>query len=487
VSSGPPGRLSLQSTAFDELSPGKEIFVNSISQASISIAQLRSELAGEVIAPEDPGYDQARQVFLPMFDRRPAVIVRPADSGEVAQVVSLARESGVELAVRSGGHSSAGHGTTEGGIVLDLSLLKGIEIDADSRVAEAATGLNAGEVTNAAAEHELAIGLGDTASVGIGGLTLGGGVGYLVRKHGLTIDHLLGAEVVTADGRVLETDPEHDPDLFWAIRGGGGNFGVATRFRYGLQPVDSVTGGMLILPANAETVAGFIAAAEAAPEELSTIANVMTAPPMPFVPEEHHGKPIVMGMLVHVGPGEEGERALAPFRALATPIVDMLRPMSYPEIYPPEDDEYRPLAAARTMFVDTIDRGHAELILESLRRSTAMMPVAQLRVLGGAMARVSADATAFAHRSSRIMVNVAAVYATPDEAPVHEAWVIAFAAALRQGDSGAYVNFVGDEGEEGVRAAYPGATWERLSAIKQRYDPTNLFRLNQNVPPTGDG
>jgi len=457
--------------------------VTATSQSTVSISELRKGLAGQVIAPEDAAYESARTVFMPAFDRRPAVIVRPIDAAEVAHVVSLARESGLEFAVRSGGHSGAGHSVSEGGIVLDLSLLKGLEIDPDERVARAETGLTAGEVTSAAAEHGLGISFGDTGSVGIGGLTLGGGVGYMVRKHGLTIDNLLAAEVVTADGRLLRADAHEHPDLFWALRGGGGNFGVATRFEYRLHPVDTVTGGMLILPATADSVASFVSAAEAAPEELSTIANVMPAPPMPFVPEEHHGKLVVFAMLVHVGPREAGEDALAPFRTLETPIVDMLRPMSYPEIYPPQDDEYRPLAAARTLFVDSVDTDVAKLILGHLAASSAQMPVAQLRVLGGAMARVPVDATAFAHRSSRIMVNVAAVYATPGEAPVHEEWVTEFAAALRQSDQGAYVNFLGDEGEARVRAAYPEETWDRLASVKRRYDPGNLFRLNQNITP----
>jgi FAD/FMN-containing dehydrogenase len=457
--------------------------VTTVSQRTLSIPDLRAQLRGQVIARDDAGYDEGRQVFLPLVDRRPAVIVRPVDAGEVARIVTLARETGLELAVRSGGHSSAGHGVSEGGIVLDLSHMKALAIDPDRRVAWAETGLTSGEVTNAAAEHGLTVGFGDTGSVGIGGLTLGGGVGYLVRKHGLTVDDLLAAEIVTADGQLLLVDAEQHPDLFWAIRGGGGNFGVATRFQYRLHPIDTVTGVMLILPATTEVIAGFIAAAEAAPEELSTIANVMTAPPMPFIPEEHVGEIVVLAMLVHAGPTDDGERAVAPFRGLATPIADLVRPMAYPEVYPPDDPDYRPLAAARTLFVDTIDREVSETILDHLRASSAQMPVAQLRVLGGAMARVPADATAFAHRASRIMVNVAAVYATPDEAPAHEAWVAAFAAALRQDDAGAYSNFLGDEGKAAVRAAYPGATWDRLAAIKRRYDPTNLFRLNQNIPP----
>jgi FAD/FMN-containing dehydrogenase len=458
------------------------------TRTEISIPQLQSELSGDVIGPDDAGYDDARTAFMPFYDeRRPAVIIRPADAREVGYVVSLARESGVALSVRSGGHSGAGHSTSEGGILLDLSLMKGLEIDPAKRVVWAEAGLTASEVTEATAAHGLAVGFGDTGSVGIGGLTTGGGVGYLVRKHGLTIDDLLAAEIVLADGRLLQVDDQREPDLFWAIRGGGGNFGVVTRFKFRLHPVDKVTGGILVLPATVATIAGFMAAATDAPEELSTIANVMTAPPMPFLPEEVHGEVVILAMLVHAGPLEDGERTIAPFRALAIPHADMVREMPYPEIYPPDDPDYRPLAAAKTMFVDTIGEAEAELILERLRSSTAMMAACQLRALGGAMARVPDDATAFAHRQSEVMVNVAAIYGSPDEASVHEDWVSEFAAALRQSDDGMYVNFVGDEGEASVRASYPGETWERLAAIKRRYDPTNLFRMNQNIPPATEG
>ncbi|HTG40254.1 MAG TPA: BBE domain-containing protein, partial [Methylomirabilota bacterium] len=230
-------------------------------------------------------------------------------------------------------------------------------------------------------------------------------------------------------------------------------------------------------------IAGFVEAAEAAPEELSTIANAMPCPPMPFVAEEHHGKLVVMAIMAFAGETDAGERVLAPFRALAAPIVDMLKPMPYPEIYPPDDDSYHPLALTRTMFVDTVDLPVAATIVEHLAASDAAMRVAQLRVLGGAMARVPADATAFAHRSSRIMVNVATFYEGPDDQDRRTAWVEGLAAALRQDDHGAYVNFLADEGEERIRDAYPAATWDRLAEIKARYDPTNLFRLNQNIPP----
>jgi FAD/FMN-containing dehydrogenase len=448
-----------------------------------TIEQLSPDLVGRVIAPDDAEYDKARTVFPGGIDRRPAVIVRPADASQVARVVSVARETGAELAVRSGGHSIAGHSVSDGGIVLDLSEMRGLEIDPEGRTAWAQTGLTAGEYTKAAGAHGLATGFGDTASVGIGGLTLGGGVGYLSRAHGLTIDDLLAAEIVTADGQIVEVDAENDPDLFWAIRGGGGNFGVATRFRFRLHELEGVVGGMLMLPATAEVVRSFVAAAQDAPDELSTIANVMPAPPMPFVPEEQRGRLVVMGLLCYAGPPEAAEPVLAPFRSLAEPIADMVRPIPYPEIYPPEEEDFHPTTIGRVMFLDSVEPDAAEMIVERLESSDATMRVTQLRVLGGAIARVPDEATAFAHRGSRIMANVAAFYDGPEDKPVREAWVNEFAAELRQGDTGAYVNFLGDEGAERIRAAYPGATWDRLTAIKARYDPSNLFRLNQNIPP----
>ena len=450
---------------------------------SASIAALRTSITGRVIAPGEAGYDEARAVFAGGIDRRPAVIVRVADANDVSRVVALARDTGLELAVRSGGHSSAGHSVTDGGIVLDLRDMKALQVDPKQRTAWAETGLTAGEYTTAAHAHGLVTGFGDTGSVGIGGITLGGGMGYLVRKFGLTIDDLLAADIVTADGQLLRAEADKNADLFWAIRGGGGNFGVATRFQFRLHELRNVFGGMLILPATPEVIAAFMALAEAAPDELSGIANVMPAPPMPFLASEHHGKLVVMAMLVYAGEGPAAEAALAPFRALAAPLADMLKSMPYPEIYPPDDPSYHPVAVARTMFVENIDESRGGLILDRLKASTASFAVAQLRVLGGAMARVATDATAFAHRKSRIQVNLAALYEKPEEKLKHETWVTEFEAALRQSDSGAYVNFLGNEGPERVRAAYPSPVWERLTTIKRRYDPTNLFRLNQNIPP----
>ena len=449
----------------------------------LPIRKLRAAFRGRVIVPGDADYDEARTVFYGGIDRRPALIVRTADAADVAGAIALARETGLGIAVRSGGHSVAGYGVCDGCIVIDLSAMRELQIDAQGRTAWAQPGLTAGEYGEAADAHGLVTGFGDTGSVGIGGLTLGGGVGFLVRKFGLTIDDLLAAEVVNADGQILQVDTESHPDLFWAIRGGGGNFGVATRFRFRLHELGTVLGGMLILPATPDVIRSFITEAEAAPEELGTIINIMPAPPMPFMPADQHGRLVLMGLLMYAGAPEAGERAIAPFRALATPIVDAVRPIRYREIFEPEEEGYHPIAEGRSLFVDAIDDTMAEAILSHLQASSAMMAVAQLRVLGGAMARVPSDATAFAHRQRRIMVNTAAIYQRLEEAEAHREWVERFAAALRRGDPGVYVNFLGDEGEARVREAYPEATWNRLRAIKRRYDPDNVFRLNQNIPP----
>jgi FAD/FMN-containing dehydrogenase len=452
-----------------------------------SATDLRADLHGSVITPEDEGYDEARTLFYGGMDRHPALIAKVADAEDVARVISLAREIDAPLAVRSGGHSIAGHSVIDDAIVIDLSPMRALDIDTGDRTAWAETGLTAGGFTAQAAEHGLAVGFGDTGSVGIGGITLGGGVGFLARKYGLTIDDLLAVEVATADGEVLEVNEGSHPDLFWAIRGGGGNFGVATRFRFRLHELGTILGGMLILPATPETISGFLTAADEAPDELTTIANVMTAPPMPFVPEEYHGKPILLGLITFAGDPAAGSAAVGPLKDLAEPIADMVRPMSYPEMYMPEEEEYHPVGAVRNMFVDGLGNAHGEAILEALGSSTAMMSAVQIRVLGGAVSRVPADATAYAHRDRRMMINVAALFETPEQAASNEDWVENLASTLRGDSRGAYVNFLGDEGEGRVREAYPGGTWDRLREIKARYDPSNLFRHDQNIPPATDG
>lgn len=453
---------------------------------SLSIPQLRAQVKGQVITPEDADYDAVRTGLSRDSVRRPALIVRPVDATDVSKVVSLARETGMELALRSGGHSLAGFSTSEGGIVLDFSQMKGLEINVEERTAWAETGLTAGEYTLAAAKYGLATGFGDAASVGIGGLTTGGGIGYLVRKYGLTIDNLLAARVVTADGEIRYVDAETNADLFWAIRGGGGNFGVVTHFKFQLREVDTIVGGMLMLPATPEIITAFAAEADAAPEELSTIVNIMPAPPMPFIPAEYHGQIVILAMMVYTGDVEEGLRVVAPFRELAEPIVDMIGPMPYPQIYLPEDPNHQPAAAVRSTFIDELNEDTARIMLDHLRASTGMMTIVQFRVLGGAMARVPADATAFAHRSGRIMVAFIVEYMNRDEAAIHNAWAADALAALDHGNGAVYVNFVANEGEARVHDAYPQATWERLAAIKAKYDPTNLFRRNHNIAPKAE-
>ena len=448
------------------------------------ITKLRNSVQGKVIQPEEAGYDEARSVFYSWVTKKPGVIVKAANAEDVKAVVNFARDNGIELAVHGGGHSIAGHSLSEGGVALDMSGMQGLDIDISARTAWAEAGLTAGKYTEVTGAHGMATGFGDTGTVGIGGLTLGGGVGYLVRKYGLTIDSLLAADIVTANGELLRVDDENSPDLFWAIRGGGGNFGVVTRFKFKLHPVSDIVGGMLFLPATADTISGFMSAAEEASDELSTIANVMPAPPMPFLPPEVVGKTIIFAMLVYAGSGEAGEKAIAPFKKLATPLGDMIGPKKYPEIYAGPEGPHPVAGSALTMFVDKIDHSDAQLILDRLERNDAPIRVTQLRVLGGAMARVPVMATAFAHRKSKIMVNVATLYENPADASRHQAWTNETANALKQTDTGAYVNFLGNEGEARIRAAYPGFTWQRLSEIKKKYDPSNLFRLNQNIPPT---
>jgi FAD/FMN-containing dehydrogenase len=445
------------------------------------IEELRGKVKGRVLLPEDAGsYDESRAVYFGGFDRRPAAIAMVADAADVASVLSVARHAGLPLAVRAGGHSNAGHSVCEGGIVLHLGELRAIDVDARARAVWAGAGLSAGDLTTALGAHGGAVTFGDGHLVGIAGLTLGGGVGLLSRKHGMTIDSLTAADVVTADGELLRTDETSHPDLFWAIRGGGGNFGVVTRFQYRLADVDRVLGGILVLPATADVVARLIEALATAPEDLTAIVNVQTAPPAPFIPKEHHGTVVTWINLVHLGAQADAERAVARLRALAPPIADTVRPMRYPEILPPQV-AMRPLVVQHMRHLDTFARDMAATIVDALNASSAPVRVVQLRVLGGAVSRVPNDATAYAHRDRPMMLMIAAMYQDASQTAAHQRWVDELGAALPK-RPGAYVNFMKDEGAQRVREAYPGRTWDRLVAAKRRYDPTNLFRLNQNVP-----
>ena len=451
-----------------------------------ALAALREAVHGRVVVPGEDDYDELRRSRYGTVDPTPAAVVLAADAGDVVAVVLLARETGVELAVRSGGHSAAGHGTSQDGLVLDLRGLDSLDVDVEAGAAWVGAGVTTGAYTKAVAQHGLATPFGDTSSVGIAGLTLGGGLGYLVRKHGLTIDSLLAVDLVTADGSLLRVDAMSHPDLFWAIRGGGGNLGVVTRFRLRLHELPGVVGGMLVLPATAATVARFVAETVAAPDPLSAIAYVMACPPLPFVAAEHHGSPVLLASVCWAGDAESGEQALAPLRAIAEPLADLVAPKPYPELFPPEETGGpEPLATMRTLFLDEVDESAAGGVLDAVLGDESLVRVVQLRPLGGAAARVPSLATAYAHRASRVLVNVAALYTDPADHDRAQADVDALVARVRPGGGPAYVNFLADEGPDRVHAAYPGPTWDRLARVKATYDPTNLFRRNQNVPPAG--
>ena len=439
-------------------------------------------LNGTILRPGDAAFEARRFGHNLTYDAVPTVVVQAADASDVARTIILAAESGLELAIRSGGHSLAGLSTTDGGILLDLSPMKGLLIDPARRLAWAQPGLTTGEITAAAAVHGLTVPFGDTGSVGVGGLTTGGGIGYLVRKHGLAIDHLVAAEVVTADGRLLTVDEQRHPDLFWAIRGGGGNVGVVTRFVFRLVEVGMVVGGGLALPATPEVIAGVVALADAAPEELSLIATVMHLPPAPFVPDERVGELVVFILAVHASDDvEAGQAAFGPFRALAEPVVDLIGPMPYPAIYQFAEAASEPgHDVVRAFFTDAVDLDFASTVLEAMGRATSPMAMVQLRVVGGAMARVANDATAFGHRGAKVMFTIITMF--EGEPEPHVAWTVGLYEALADRATGVYVNFVAAEADR-IHEAYPAPTFARLAEVKRRYDPTNLFRRNHNVAP----
>ena len=463
-----------------------------LPDAPLDFSRLAATLRGTLIRPEDEAYEAARKIHDPSVDRRPAAIVRVADARDVAKAISFARSTGLEIAVRSGGHSIPGHSTVDGGLVIDMTALKGLHIDPEARIARAEAGLTAGEYTNAAGEFGLATPFGDTASVGIAGLTLGGGIGYLVRKHGLAIDSLLAVEVVTADGRIVTASATENPDLFWAVRGGGGNFGVVTRFTFRLHEVGTTYGGALVLPLSAETLRGFAGLAAAAPDDLSVIAFAMPVPPLPFVAPDLVGRPSLVLTLVYAGDPAEGEAAVAPFKALATPLADMTSPMPYPAIYRFTEgadgadadaaEGGMPPLAGQSTFASDLDDAAIDEILARHADPDVPFVMTQLRVLGGAMARVPTGATAFAHRDAKVMVMVLAAHAG-DPRPVL-GWVADYLArAFGDKRTGVYANFLHDEGEARIREAYPEDTYARLSAIKRRWDPANVFHRNQNIRP----
>ncbi|HEX5825914.1 MAG TPA: FAD-binding oxidoreductase [Candidatus Limnocylindrales bacterium] len=452
--------------------------------AEPALRTLRGTLDGDVLVAGNRGYDEYRGIQNLHYESRPAVIVRPASAIDVARTVRVARELDLELTVRSGGHSMAGHTAAKGGLLLDMRSLNQVAIDPIRWTGSAGGGTLAGEYTLAAAEHGFATPFGDAATVGLGGLTTGGGIGWLSRKHGLTIDNLLEADVVTADGEVRTVSAVREPELFWAIRGGGGNFGIVTRFQYRLHPVSMVTGGALFLPLTKPVLRGLVDASLEAPDALTAITMVMPLPPAPFVPQELVGTPAVMMLPVFAGPLDQGEAAMAPFRALATPLIDMVGPMPYHAMYELTAGASEPGSEViRSSFLPDLDEAALDAIVERHHQPAAnVLQLTQIRVLGGAVSRIPAGATAFAHRESPVLVAALSQVMGDWDAAVAE--TEAYHAQLAGGATGVYANFLGDEGEARARQAYPGPTYERLVRAKRRYDPDNVFHANQNIKPS---
>src|SRR5581483_7961134 len=418
----------------------------------------------------------------------PGLIVRAADAIDVIRAVNFAREQDLTLAVRSGGHSIAGHSAVDGGLMLDLSAMKGMHVDPERGVARVQPGVTWGEYARQAQEYGLATSSGDVATVGVGGLALGGGIGWMVRKYGLTIDHLLSVDVVTADGRLLTASETEHPDLFWGLRGGGGNFGIATSFELKLRPAGTVLGGAVFYSTERtqDVLRAYAAYASQAPDELTTITTVMPAPPLPFIPAALHGTPVIAVAVCYVGDLEVGQRVVAPLRALETPIADVIGPMPYPGMFALTEAATVKgwQHADRSAYLRTLDGDVLDAIAEYGQRPTSPASLAQVRVLGGAMARVPADATAFAHRDKPYMLTIINMWEPGLDPEPHRAWTKDFWRAVRPRAEGVYVNFLEDEGDARVREAYTPATYARLVALKQQYDPTNFFRLNQNIRPS---
>ncbi|MBO0693451.1 MAG: FAD-binding oxidoreductase [Acidimicrobiaceae bacterium] len=433
-------------------------------------------IEGQVLRPGGPEYEQARQVFNAMIDRHPTLIARCAGAGDVAAVVQFAGQSGLPLSIRSGGHNVAGHAVADGGVMIDLSDLRSVRVDPASRTATADPGATWFDFDHATHAHGLATTGGLVSSTGIAGFTLGGGIGWLVRKHGLACDNLIGAEVVTADGHVIEADN----DLLWGLRGGGGNFGVVTSFRYRLHPLREVVGGMVAHPRERATqvIRFFRDLCRDAPDELTAIAALMTTP---------EGRPAVALAACYAGPTEDGKRALRPLREFGPPVLDHIGVMPYPVLQSALDPT-APWGSRnywKSDFLPELSDGAIDLLVEQASRMRSPLAQVHLHHLGGAMSKSAAGATAFPSREADFVYNLIGLWMAPEDDEANIAWARgAFEAMRPVSAGGAYVNFMGEEAADRVRAAY-GPNYERLVALKRRYDPHNRFRMNQNISPTG--
>jgi hypothetical protein len=441
-----------------------------------------------LITPDDSGYDEARKVWNGAIDRRPALIARCRDSDDVVAALRLADERGLAVAVRGGGHGVAGLAVCDDGLVVDLSPMKDIAVDPDRRTARAGGGVLWGELDAATQAHGLATVGGIVTHTGIAGLTLGGGIGWLMRRHGATVDNLLAARVVTPDGTVLDADEE----LLWGLRGGGGNFGVVTAFEYRLHEVGpTVLAGPLYyaLEDGPEVLRHYRDFVATAPDELTTILNLRPAPPLPILPPEMHGRPVAAIATCWAGDPEEGEAALAPLRAFGRPLVDLIGPRPYVDLQRmfdpavPHGWHYH----WKSWEVPPLTDAAIDTLVEQASRITSPRSYIIVFQLGGAMARVGEHETAFGQRSEGHDVNINAVWLPDDpDAERHVAWTRETFAALERHSAGrAYINFIADEGQDRVRFAYGEERYERLAALKREYDPENVLRGNHNIEPAG--
>ena len=454
-----------------------------------ALEHLRGQFRGALLRPGEEGYDETRRIWNGGIDRYPALIARCAGADDVATAVRFARERDLLISVRGGGHAVAGHAVCDGGIMIDLSLMKAIRVDPAARTARAAGGVLWGELDRATQSFALATTGGVISHTGIGGLTLGGGLGHLMRKHGLTVDNLLSVDLVTANAERMHVDAESEPELFWGVRGGGGNFGIVTSFEYQLHPVGPlVLGGPIVWPlADTPMVLRFVRDyASEAPDELGITMGAMLAPPMPILPTDRYGTPVLTMLLVWVGDPAAAEQAIAPLKAIGSPITELVRPTPYVALQSMLDNG-SPHGRHYYWKSHRIPGLADAIIDEIVGRVTAITsPFSQIAMftMSGAVSRVDPAATAVGEREIGFEVNIAAAWPASDaESQRHVAWVREGWEAMRPFSTGVYANFLSDEGASGVEAAY-GGRLQRLTALKDRYDPTNVFRLNANIPPS---
>jgi hypothetical protein len=460
-----------------------------IDLAGSAFRLLEDGFRGELVRPGDPTYEEHRAVWNGSIDRFPALIARCRGVADVIAAVRFARELGLAVAVRSGGHSFPGLSVCDGGIVIDLAPMKGIRVDAGARTARAQAGVLWGELDRETQAFGLATTGGIVTHTGIAGLTLGGGIGWLHRKYGLTIDQLLSADVVTADGRFVTASETENPDLFWALRGGGGNFGIVTEFEFRLHPVGpTVLAGPLFWPIekSPDVLRFYREWISDAPDELMTIVIHRKAPALPFVPPELHGQLVVGVACCYAGPLDEGEELVRPLKAFASPVLDLCQPKPYlahQAMFDPSFPHgwwyYIRACDVAELTDDVID-----ITVEHAMRIRSPLTTFPIWQLGGAIARVGDDETAFNGRRAGHTFNLSGISETAQGFDEEREWSRSFWSALRPHHTSVYVNFLMEEGEDRIREAYGHAKYDRLKAVKRRYDPDNFFRLNQNIRPT---